>query len=50
MKLDILEIETLVNTYLIPWGINIAIAIVIFIVGLLLASIINRIVKLQETC
>ncbi len=45
MKLDILEIETLVNTYLIPWGINIAIAIVIFIVGLLLASIINRIVK-----
>lgn len=45
MKLDILDIETLVNTYLVPWGINIAIAIIIFIVGLLFASIINGIVR-----
>lgn len=45
MKIDILNLETIVNTYLIPWGIKLGFAILIFIVGLIAVSIINGIVK-----
>ena len=43
MDLEIDNVSTLINTYLIPWGIRIAIALVIFYVGRLVVAAITRI-------
>jgi len=47
--MDNIDITTLLDTYVIPWGINIALAIVIFIVGKfivnIIASIISKLLK-----
>ena len=43
--LESIDIQQITNTYLIPWGFNIGFAIIIFIVGLIVVSIINGIVK-----
>lgn len=40
-----IDLEQITQTYLIPWGFNIGIAIIIFIIGLIVVSIINGIVK-----
>jgi len=39
------EINELITTYAIPWGVNIALAIAIFIVGRIIAKIIIRLLK-----
>jgi small conductance mechanosensitive channel len=43
--LESLDIEKLINIYIIPWGINIALALVIFIIGRMIASIIVSLVE-----
>ncbi len=43
--LESIEINSLINTYLIPWGINIGLALLIFIVGRIAVSIIIGIVR-----
>jgi len=43
--LESIDMNTIINTYLIPWGLNIGFALIIFIVGRLVVSIINGIVK-----
>ncbi len=43
--LENIDIQNLIDTYLIPWGINIGISLIILIIGLFIVSIINRIVK-----
>ncbi len=43
--LESIEINSLTNTYLIPWGINIGLALLIFIVGRIAVSIIIGIVR-----
>jgi len=43
--LESIDINNLTQTYLIPWGINIGFALIIFIVGRIFVSIINGIVK-----
>ncbi len=43
--LESIEINSLINTYLIPWGINISLALIIFIVGRIAVSIIIGIVR-----
>ncbi|MGB2693194.1 MAG: mechanosensitive ion channel domain-containing protein [Thermodesulfobacteriota bacterium] len=43
--LEAIDIEQITNTYLIPWGFNIGFALIIFIVGLIVVSIIHGIVK-----
>lgn len=39
------DLEQLTNTYLIPWGINIGVALVIFVVGRIVAKIILSVVE-----
>ncbi len=39
-----LDIKTLIDTYLIPWGINIALAIAIFVIGKFFAKIITNVI------
>jgi len=43
--MESIDIQSLTNTYLIPWGINIGLALLIFIVGRFVVSIIIGIVK-----
>jgi len=43
--IESINIDRLIETYLIPWGINIGLAITIFIVGRIVISIINGVVK-----
>ena len=43
--LENIDIQNLIDTYLIPWGINIGISLIILIIGLFIVSIINRIVR-----
>ena len=43
--LENVNIQNLIDTYLIPWGINIAFALIILLIGLFVVSIINRIVR-----
>lgn len=43
--LESINIEHITDTYLIPWGINIAFALIIFIVGRIVVSIIDGILK-----
>lgn len=43
--LESIDMNTIINTYLIPWGLNIGFALIIFIVGRLVVSVINGIVK-----
>ena len=43
--LESIDINTLTSTYFIPWGIKVGFAILIFIVGRIIVSIINGIVK-----
>jgi len=43
--LESIDINSLINTYLIPWGINIGLALLIFIVGRIAVSIIVGIIK-----
>ncbi len=43
--LESLDFEKLTQTYLIPWGINIAFALVIFIIGRIVAKLIVSLVK-----
>lgn len=43
--LESIDLQQITNTYLIPWGFNIGFAFIIFIVGLIVVSIINRIIK-----
>ncbi|MEM7008065.1 MAG: mechanosensitive ion channel domain-containing protein [Thermodesulfobacteriota bacterium] len=40
-----IDLEHITQTYLIPWGFNIGIALIIFIIGLIVVSIINGIVR-----
>ncbi|GJL77553.1 MAG: mechanosensitive ion channel protein [Nitrospinaceae bacterium] len=40
-----LDLETLTNTYVIPWGINIALALMVFIVGRMVAGILVSLVE-----
>ena len=46
-KLDVskIDIPALIDTYVIPWGLNILFAIIIFIVGKWLVGVITRLVK-----
>jgi len=46
-KLDVTKIDfaALLDTYVIPWGINIAFAVIIFIVGKFLVNVITNLVK-----
>ena len=46
-KLDVskIDIPALIDTYVIPWGLNIIFAVVIFIVGKWLVGVITRLVK-----
>ena len=46
-KLDVssIDIPAMIDTYVIPWGLNIIFALVIFIVGKYLAGMITRLVK-----
>jgi small conductance mechanosensitive channel len=46
-KLDVTKIDFagLIDTYVIPWGINIAFALIIFIVGKFLTNVITNLVK-----
>jgi small conductance mechanosensitive channel len=43
--LENIDIAELINTYIIPWGINIAFALVIFVVGRLVVKLVIGIVK-----
>lgn len=43
--LESIDFQQITNTYLIPWGFNIGFALIIFVVGLIVVSIINGIVK-----
>ena len=43
--LENIDIQNLIDTYLIPWGVNLGVALAIFIIGLFVASIINGIVR-----
>ena len=43
--LESIDLQQITNTYLIPWGFNIGFALIIFVVGLIVVSIINGIVK-----
>ena len=43
--LENIDIQNITNTYLVPWGFNVGIALIIFIIGLIVVSIINGIVK-----
>jgi len=43
--LESIDINNLTNTYLIPWGIKVGFALLIFIVGRIIVSIINGIVR-----
>ena len=46
-QLDVTKIDWagLIDTYVIPWGLNIVFAIIIFIVGKWLVNLISRLVK-----
>ena len=46
-KIDVssIDIPAMIDTYVIPWGLNIIFALVIFIVGKYLAGVITRLVK-----
>lgn len=43
--LENLDIQSLFETYVIPWGINIVLAIVIFVVGRIAAKIVTKLVR-----
>ncbi len=43
--LESIDFEQIINTYLIPWGFNIGFALIIFVIGLIVVSIINGIVR-----
>ncbi len=43
--LENIDIQNIINTYLVPWGFNIGIALIILIIGLMVVSIINGIVR-----
>ena len=43
--LESINIDSLTTTYLVPWGIRVGFALLIFIGGRIIVSIIGRIVK-----
>ncbi len=45
MQLEAINFEEIISTYIIPWGINILLALAVFIVGRWVASIVVRITK-----
>ena len=45
MDWSAIDIQEIINTYIIPWGINIILALVVFVIGRWLANIIVRGVK-----
>ena len=45
MQLEALNIEEIISTYIIPWSINILLALAVFIVGRWIANLVVRIIK-----
>ncbi len=45
MQLEAINVEEIISTYIIPWGINIFLALAVFIIGRWVANIVVRIIK-----
>ena len=45
MQLEAINVEEIISTYIIPWGINLLLALAVFIVGRWVANIVVRIIK-----